>query len=65
MSYYTKSCTEMGIDERYLSRTHWAQTIATPTGPRDQVCHLYRTDIVEGLMIDIGLPTRARPRIIR
>jgi len=23
--------------KRYLSRTHWAQTIATPTGPRDQV----------------------------
>jgi hypothetical protein len=22
---------------RYLSRTHWAQTIVTPTGPRDHV----------------------------
>lgn len=32
-------------DKRYLSRTHWAQTIATPTGPRDQVWYLERTDI--------------------
>ena len=45
MSYYTKSCAGMGIDGRYLSRTHWAQTIATPTGPRDQVFLSYQTDI--------------------
>ena len=33
-----------GADGRYLSRTHWAQTIATPTGPRDQVWLLIGMD---------------------
>jgi hypothetical protein len=53
--------TGMELMVRYLSRTHWAQTIVTPTGPRDQVCHC---DGYWGLMVDIGLPTRTRPRFI-